>query len=207
MTIHVPLNIPDVGEIGCHSGGRPRDDAREQAILDAAIELLCEVGYDGFTVDGLAARARASKATIYRRWPGKAGVVVAAIRRHKSAVHVLPDTGSIRDDLIELLRDQVCSPKSFDVAILLGVLRAMREDDELATLMREHVIDVHVESTQNLVRRSIDRHELSDQIDVETTVEIMWSVMFAQLIFFVRTPDMDLLTDLVDRVVMPLLHR
>jgi AcrR family transcriptional regulator len=59
-----------------------RGAAREEAILLATLELLGEAGYDRMTMDAVAARARASKATIYRRWPDKAGLVVAAVRRH-----------------------------------------------------------------------------------------------------------------------------
>ena len=68
------------------SEGRPsgaRAAARRQAILDAAIALLMEVGYDRMSMDALAERARASKATIYRHWAGKAEVVVEAVRCRK----------------------------------------------------------------------------------------------------------------------------
>ena len=62
----------------------PRAEAREQAILDAALELLMEVGYDRLSMDALAERARAGKATIYRHWSGKAQIVAEAVRRLKS---------------------------------------------------------------------------------------------------------------------------
>ena len=61
----------------------PRAEAREQAILDAALELLMEVGYDRLSMDALAERAHAGKATIYRHWSGKAQVVAEAVRRLK----------------------------------------------------------------------------------------------------------------------------
>ena len=67
-----------------HSPPRgPRAEAREQAILDAALELLKEVGYDRLSIDALAERAHAGKATIYRHWSGKAEIVVDAIRRRQ----------------------------------------------------------------------------------------------------------------------------
>src|ERR1700692_4839290 len=61
----------------------PRAEAREQAILDAALELLMEVGYDRLSMDALAERAHAGKATIYRHWSGKAQIVAEAVRRLK----------------------------------------------------------------------------------------------------------------------------
>ena len=86
-------------------GGRPRDDAREQAILDAAIDLVAEIGYDAMSIEAVAARAKSSKATIYRRWPGKAELVAEAMRRRSEPVlEDLPDTGSLRGDLLALVQ-------------------------------------------------------------------------------------------------------
>jgi AcrR family transcriptional regulator len=66
---------------------RERDQQREEAILRAALELLAEIGYDQLTMDAVAARAHCSKATIYRRWPGKAELVTTAVRRQAVAAH------------------------------------------------------------------------------------------------------------------------
>ena len=75
--------------------GRPASRrAREQAILDAAIDLVAEVGYDAMSIEAVAVRAKSSKATIYRRWPGKAELVAEAMRRRAEPVlEDLPDTG------------------------------------------------------------------------------------------------------------------
>src|SRR3954447_3785716 len=86
------------------SRGRPRDPRRREAILAAALALVGEVGYDRVTVDALAARAGVSKPTIYRRWPGgKQEIVVEAIRAKRAASGELPDTGSLRGDLMAML--------------------------------------------------------------------------------------------------------
>src|SRR5207244_13096978 len=83
--------------------GRPRDETRNVAILEATLAVLGEVGYDRLTIDAVAARAKASKATVYRRWPGKAALVVDAFRTVNPAQAavpgeeprcVFPDTGS-----------------------------------------------------------------------------------------------------------------
>ena len=81
---------------------RPRvEGAREEEILDATIRLLLEAGYDRLTLDSVARRARASKATLYRRWDDKPSLVVDAMVRAKQAPHVeTHDTGSLRGDLI-----------------------------------------------------------------------------------------------------------
>src|SRR5690349_8415936 len=81
---------------------RPRvEGEREDEILDATVDLLMEVGYDRLTMDAVAREARASKATLYRRWETKASLVVEALARGKTAPHVEEhDTGSLREDLL-----------------------------------------------------------------------------------------------------------
>ena len=82
------------------AGTRPRvEGERELEILEATLEVLDEVGYDLLTMDAVATRAKASKATLYRRWKGKPELVVAAIMAHKGDA-VVPDTGSLRGDLL-----------------------------------------------------------------------------------------------------------
>src|SRR4051794_33311565 len=92
----VPVSAP--------ARGRPQDPRRRQAILDAAVMMLAEVGYDRMTVDALAARAGVSKPTIYRRWPGgKPEIVAEAIRCKRAESGELPDSGSLRGDLLAML--------------------------------------------------------------------------------------------------------
>src|SRR3954469_17088186 len=83
--------------------GRPRDPQRRQAILDAALTLVAEVGYDRTTVDAIATKAGVSKPTLYRRWPhGKPELVADAIRKRNAEASRTPDTGSLRGDLLAL---------------------------------------------------------------------------------------------------------
>src|SRR5690242_6629797 len=78
---------------------RPRIEGdREQEILDATLEVLADVGYDRLTMDAVAARAKASKATLYRRWTNKVSLVIEALQ-HTKAPSEIPDTGSLRGDL------------------------------------------------------------------------------------------------------------
>src|SRR3954465_11505598 len=81
---------------------RPRVEGdRERQILDAAMEVLAEVGYDRLTMDAVAQRAKASKATLYRRWNSKAPLLVESLARMKTTPEVLPDTGDLRTDMLE----------------------------------------------------------------------------------------------------------
>jgi RNA polymerase sigma factor (sigma-70 family) len=84
---------PTVGTSAPEAGSRPRVEGdREQEILDATLDVLADVGYDRLTMDAVAAQARASKATLYRRWSTKAALVIDALLSMKEP-HELPDTG------------------------------------------------------------------------------------------------------------------
>src|SRR6187397_2503070 len=85
--------------------GRRRDDSKDDAILEAARELLAERGFDGMTMDAVADRAGAGKATLYRRWPSKVELTVDAIvcgRGVATTIDDIPDTGSLRGDLLSV---------------------------------------------------------------------------------------------------------
>src|SRR5580692_10112751 len=95
-----------------HHAGRPLDASRDIALREAALELLTEIGYDRLTIEAVASRARASKTTIYRRWTGKAELVVDALNGLRSTAPV-PDTGSLRGDLEAIARSAASTDNRF----------------------------------------------------------------------------------------------
>src|SRR5512133_3293823 len=86
--------------------------ARHEAICDAVFDLLGEVGYDRMSMDAVAARARASKATIYRAWPHKPDLVIEALTHRFGGTPEAPDTGSLRGDLVALMTGACQVPSS-----------------------------------------------------------------------------------------------
>src|SRR6201991_820765 len=117
--------------------GRPRDPQRREAILRAAISLVAEVGYDRMTVEAVAARAGVSKPTIYRRWPGgKPEIVADAIRAKRADGAALPDTGSVRGDLLAML-GAISGTVDEDAHVAGGLISQLRSSPELAELFRE----------------------------------------------------------------------
>src|ERR1700754_4904331 len=83
--------------------GRPRDPRIDGAVLRATVELLAETGYPGLLVSAIAERAGTSKPAIYRRWPSKAHLVHEAVFPIGAATEI-PDTGSLPEDLCEMVR-------------------------------------------------------------------------------------------------------
>src|SRR5918999_455648 len=97
-----PATLPDCGPPQRRS--RRRGETLERAIFDAVIDQLQAVGYVGLTMEGVATRAHTGKAALYRRWPGKEELVVDALEHVLPSPTALPDHGTVRDDLLDLLR-------------------------------------------------------------------------------------------------------
>jgi AcrR family transcriptional regulator len=101
------ISQPDqsIGDVDHRTGTRRHGEVIENAILQAAFDELNEVGYAHLTMEGVAARARTNKASVYRRWPNKSKLVVAALSKYlPRPANDVPDTGDLRNDLLILLR-------------------------------------------------------------------------------------------------------
>ncbi|MFB9831909.1 TetR/AcrR family transcriptional regulator [Actinoallomurus acaciae] len=186
-----------------------RGEAREEAILAATLELLTEVGYDRMTMDAIATRARASKATIYRRWSGKADMVVAAVeRRAGQGMAVQADPGDLRADLLGTLRAMRDGLTEQDAGLLLGLMTAMHHDDELARTVRARMVDDKRQAFDPVLDRAHARGELPADIDRTLLAELCSAMLFSRAFVTGEPQDDAFLAELVDRVLMPLLrHR
>src|SRR3954466_9997578 len=117
-------------EAAAAAAARPRIEGdREQEILDAAIQVLAEVGYDRLTMDAVAAKAKASKATLYRRWTSKVSLVIEALQ-HEKGPNTPPDTGSLRGDLQQVFCGAGGLTDQHTVAQFASVLTAIARDPE-----------------------------------------------------------------------------
>jgi AcrR family transcriptional regulator len=191
--------------------GRPRDETRDTAILDATLAVLQDVGYDRLTIDAVAARAQASKATVYRRWPNKAALVVEAMGRLKPITGaggeppcLFPDTGSLRGDLIAGLQE-IAAKLSTDEGKLMGaVMTAQSRDPELAAAMREATEDKH-RSCQTVVDRAIARGELASTTGVAAFVEVIPALMYNRLLISGEPFDEEFVAHVTDDIALPLL--
>ena len=195
------------GKAGRPTG--PRAEAREQAILDAALELLMEVGYDRLSMDALAERARAGKATIYRHWSGKAQVVVEAVRRLKNGGEPVPfpSTGSLRGDLMAALDQICCAATEVDAAIIASVMTAMRSDQELADLVRSEILDSKKGEFDGIIDRAVRRGELPQGGSAALVEEVVSALLINRMVIQGLSIDEEFATHVVDDVVLPLLHR
>lgn len=184
-----------------------RGEARTDAILDSALELMAATGYDRLTIDAVAARAGASKATIYRRWPGKPELVMAALARHGTGATTEVDTGDLRGDLADALRQMRDSLASQDGALILGLLNAMRDNAELAEHVRGQVLSAKRSVIGGLVARAIERGKLPAGADHELASEIAAALVFTRIQVTGQPLDDAEIARIVDGVLMPVLTR
>jgi AcrR family transcriptional regulator len=184
-----------------------RGDSRTDAILDSALELMADIGYDRLTMDAVASRAGASKATIYRRWSGKSELVIAALARRGVAATADLDTGELRSDLIEAVGQMRDGLASQDGAVILGLLNAMRGNTELAEHVRNQVLSEKRAVIGRLVRRAAKRKELPAHADHELASEIASALVFTRLLVTGQPLGDDEIVHIVDAALMPVLCR
>jgi AcrR family transcriptional regulator len=159
------------------------------------------------SMDAVAARAHASKATIYRRWPGKRELVVDAIRCRAPHEIELVDTGSLRGDLIATLSTMAEGIGANDADLLAGVLRAMRGAPEIAEILRTQVLEEKRSVSRTLVARAVVRGELGPDADPEVFHEVAPALMFFRVLVTGRPVDDEFLAHVADDVLIPLLIR
>jgi AcrR family transcriptional regulator len=173
---------------------------REQEILDAALEVLADVGYDRLTMDAVAHRAKASKATLYRRWNSKAKLVVEALARTKG-VPAVPDTGDLRGDLLSAF----CGMGGLaDTTATLGaVLTAVSTDPEFACEFRAQVVEPKARVSRTIFERARDRGELRADIDLDIVVPALAGIVMHRVFLFGDAPNPALIQRAVDQIILP----
>ncbi|HLM28428.1 MAG TPA: TetR/AcrR family transcriptional regulator [Acidimicrobiales bacterium] len=181
--------------------GRPRDSRADEAILDAALEVLAEVGPARFTVDEVAARAGCGKATIYRRWPSR-GALLLDTGHHRMGLHIAdPDTGTVRGDLIAIMGGLV--RKMRDTAagkIMPAVVAEAAVNPEMRAVLAGFLHDRRATGVTAVVR-GVERGELPEGTDVELVLDLLGGFVFFRVLMADNAPDADVVALVVDAVL------
>jgi AcrR family transcriptional regulator len=187
---------------------RRRGEELERAILHAAAEELRESGYPGMTMDRVAARAGTNKNAIYRRWPHRAALGIAAYRHLSDAAMPDTDTGTLRGDALEMLRQANKTWSSPHGAVLRGLLAAAADDPALLDLMRERSgADTMDRAWLTMLERAAARGEAPPPAAhprVATTPMMLLRAEYAMR-GIPSVPD-DVLIEIVDEVFLPLVR-
>lgn len=190
------------------AGSRARIEGdREQEVLAAALEVLAEVGYDKFSLDRVAAKARAGKATLYRRWAGKADLVADAVAGLHTGRPAPPDTGTLRGDLIAMSAERGGLLDPDHMPVVCGLMTAMYRDPELGAALRGRVADPRRDCLVAVLERAKARGEVDAAVDLDLVTSIIPAMIFFRLAVEGRTDVDDLVPRLIDEVVIPAVQR
>jgi AcrR family transcriptional regulator len=187
---------------------RRRGSNLEAALLLAAWAELTEVGYAAFTMDGVAVRAKTSRAVLYRRWPNRPELVVAALRHHTAVAPIdVPDTGTLRDDLLVLLRHM--SVRVGEVAGVLSFLIAdyFQEAGLPPAIRRERALaDTPQTEMALILERAVERGEISPASLSPRIASLAVDLVRHDLIMNqAPVPDVTLV-EIVDKIFLPLVR-
>jgi len=186
--------------------GRKRDLSRDPEILDAALEVLAETGYDGMTIDMVATRAKAGKATVYRRWASKAELVidaVACMKKEDLSPEALPDTGTLRGDLVAMIKPHNIQDAEKKLRVMAGLMSLLASNPELAETAREAIVEPRAAVNRMFLQRAIDRGEISADVDINLVASISQSMVSFRTLMLRKTVTREYLISVLDDVVLP----
>jgi AcrR family transcriptional regulator len=186
---------------------RRRGQELEDALLEAAWDELLAVGYGGFTIDGVAARAETSRPVLYRRWPNRADLAIAAIRQHgRSKPVITPDTGSLREDLLELMRS--ASSGRIEVAALFSFRMGQyfaETGTTPADLRAEFLSGREAPfGIDTVMQRAVERGEIDSARLTPRIANLPTDLMRHELLMTLQPVPEATLVDIIDNIFLPL---
>jgi len=192
-----------------HSSGktRRRGAALEEALLHAAWAEFQEAGYPGLTMEAVADRAGTSRAVLYRRWRNRAEMVIAAMRRHRPMLSgEVPDTGSLRGDVLALLTRVSARLTELGPETLYGILGDLFADTESIAAFQDQVLHIGAGVMATILKRADERGEVRQEISPR--VASLPTDLFRHELLVHRTPPSSrVITEIVDDVFLPLARR
>ena len=182
---------------------RPRIEGdREVEILGATLQVLQDVGYDRLTMDAVALRAKASKATLYRRWNSKLRLVIDALLTTKHTP-VMPDTGTLRGDLEALMCGVGGMTDSEAVGTFGAVITAIVRDPEFADAFRTEIVGPKVAASQEIWERARDRGEIREDLDLELIEPALAGICLHRVFLMGEKPTEELIGRVIEQIILP----
>lgn len=186
---------------------RRRGAALEEALLDAAWQELTERGYDAFTIESVAARAQTSRAVLYRRWPSKAELVRAAVVRNVQRNPIpLPDTGSLRGDMIALFQEANRTRADFGVVAAVQLGAYFAETGESIAELRELFIAGRTTSIDVIIDRAVERGEADPAKLTPRVRGVAFDLYRHELLMTLKPVPDEVIASIIDEVFLPLVR-
>jgi AcrR family transcriptional regulator len=186
--------------------GRPRDPARDEAIIEASIDLLLRDGYDRLSMEAVAAAAGVGKATVYRRWGNKAELVIDALASLKPAIDTI-DSGTLDGD-IELMIAASCSPHSQRLLqVMVSICSALPREPDLLEAFKTRFTEPRIARIADMLVRAQRRGELSPDVDVAMAASLVPSLMLQRVLMTGEPAGRVYAEQVVGSVLLPVLGR
>jgi AcrR family transcriptional regulator len=186
---------------GARGPGRPRDAGRDAAILAATLQILQEVGYQALTIEAVAARAHVGRPTIYRRWPSKPALVVAALLASSQLALPDIDTGSLRDDLVAVQRRQLDLMNADTRRVTAGLVADLAGDAELREIYEREYLVPRRGVVWRVLQRGVERGEIAADVDFAFVYDLLVGPLFMRSVVWGQPLDAEAAERTVDAVL------
>nr|WP_091216916.1 TetR/AcrR family transcriptional regulator [Paenibacillus sp. BC26] len=162
--------------------GRPRDVKLQQLILSVSYELLLGNGYEAVTIEKIAEKAGVSKATIYKWWPNKAAVVADGFFNAAASQMPVPDTGSVMEDILIHAINLAVFMESKEGNMIAELIGQGQMNQTLMQVFREYYVKPRRAESAMILTRGINRGELSPNLDVNSSIDLLYGPLFYRLL-------------------------
>lgn len=191
--------------LGMPDAPRPRPGGRSArvraAALAAALEELAEVGYHAFSIEGVARRAGVHKTTLYRRWVTREALLLDAMRERAAVRVPIPDTGSLREDLLQLARAAIANATAPEVEAGVRAVASLAPHDEAIAAASRAFWTERLALDGAIVRRAVARGEVASDVDAEAVIEAVLGPPYMRLLVTGRPVHDAFIATTVDLVV------
>ena len=188
--------------------GRPRSEKARLAILEAATELLLVQGLSAVSMDAVAERAGVSKATIYRWWPTKESLALDALFNEWAAARPpARDTGSLRGDLLSLLRPwaRLAASRPYG-RVIAGLITQAQMDPAFAAEYRTRFVAPRREAGREVLRRAIERGEIPADTKIEVALDMLYGPLYHRLLHGHAPLNDRFVRDVIDTALDGIMH-
>jgi AcrR family transcriptional regulator len=182
--------------------GRPRSEQADRAILRTATDLLAERGLQGMSIEEVAARAGVGKATIYRRWRSRGALALDAFVAEFQGLQPVPDTGTLRGDLLAALQAWVRAVTRTPMGkVLLGLVAEAQHDPDLADAWRRQVMEPLRAQRTVIIRRAVARGEIPVSTDPDVVLDLLYGASYHRLLHGHRPLTDTFIREAVDLII------
>jgi AcrR family transcriptional regulator len=188
------------------ASARRRGSALEDALLDATWAELQEVGYAGLTMEGVAQRAGTSRPVLARRWPTRLQLVLAALRHRPMFSGEVPDTGSLRGDVLAVLHRVSARLAEFGPETIYGLLGDYFANPDLVPDFQAQMLQTGNGFMTTILKRAAERGEARDDIPPRV-ITLAINLLRYELFLSLSPGDERAITEIVDQVFLPLVSR